>query len=93
MLTAMPAPLRHDTRPDMSALPSAAVAFALGVAISRPVSQTPTGQFAALADELESRGEMGALLSVLDPELASRVTVYAMADRGQRWAHHNTSPR
>ena len=62
-------------------LPVAAVAFGLGVTVSRGRFAGRPGQIAALCAELRRRGVLGDLLAALDPELAKSVQMAEAADR------------
>ncbi|QWY84406.1 hypothetical protein SEA_KNOCKER_64 [Mycobacterium phage Knocker] len=95
----------HDV--PLSAAPTAALAFALGYAIARPIEANTFGPFCAMVEELEHRpagvlmdgttlNEWTRLLSLLPPDVARRVVLLYQAQRGQRWARtghrHGTTP-
>lgn len=79
-------------------VPTTALAFALGYAVSRPVYAEQYGGFCALVEELMSRpcvvdnralgfGQLGRLLDALPPDLANGIRMLYSLQRGQRWAH------
>lgn len=84
----------------LSDTPTAALAFALGYACARPQSANHFGPFCALIEEMSRREtgeapgplgrwspatELGRLLSLLPPDLASSISMLYQAQRGQRW--------
>lgn len=70
----------------LAALSDAALALALGVCVGQPQTARNAGRVSLLADELERRGVLEALLEVLDAEDAQKIRLLVAADRGQRWA-------
>lgn len=78
--------------------PTAALAFALGYAVSRPVYAEQYGGFCALAEELMARpsgrsdgviqfSEWTELMTTLPTDIARQIQVLYQLQRGQRWAH------
>lgn len=81
----------------LSAASTAALAFALGYAVARPVDANQFGPFCAMVEELQRRPvtrpdsrlpttEMDQLMTLLPPDLSRRIAMLYQAQRGQRWA-------
>jgi hypothetical protein len=69
----------------LEALPSTAVAYALGLCMGRKQKPETAGRIAALIAELKSRGVYGEMLSALDPELVAALSMMETMDAGQAW--------
>lgn len=69
----------------LAAQPTAALAIVLGYVAGSDAARSTPGRLAALADELDRRGEYRSTLAALDPDLGRRVDLLVVADRGQRW--------
>jgi hypothetical protein len=65
--------------------PTASLALVLGYVAGSDAARSTPGRLAALADELDRRGAYRPTLAALDPDLARRVDLLVVADRGQRW--------
>lgn len=92
-----------DAAVPLSAAPTAALAFALGYAVARPIDANTFGPFCAMVEELMARrtdpatvSEWTRLMATLPPEVARRIEMLYQAQRGQRWARtgrrHGTNP-
>lgn len=76
----------------LTAMPVGSVALVLGyVAASHQARRTP-GRICALVDELKRRGVYADVLAALDPELAQRINLLYIADRGQVWKNGGRRP-
>lgn len=91
----------------LSEAPTAALAFALGYAVARPVDANAYAPFLAMCEELMARpavvgdhavggGQWAVLMALLPPDVARRIEMLYQAQRGQRWARtgsrHGTTP-
>lgn len=69
----------------LGAQPTASLALVLGFVAGSDAARSTPGRLAAVADELERRGEYRPTLAALDPDLGQRIDLLVVADRGQRW--------
>lgn len=83
-----PTPPNYAAAPDarLAMMPATAIAIVLGYVAASDAARSTPGRLAALADELSRRGVYRDTLAALDPDLARRVDLLVIADRGQRWA-------
>ena len=81
-------PMASDHRALFAQQTTEALIFVLGMLAAKPLRREEAGRFAALADELKTRGVWDAMLSTLDPDLAANVRMLVVVDRGQHLVVH-----
>jgi hypothetical protein len=69
----------------LPAQPTASLALVLGFVAGSDAARSTPGRLSAIAQELDRRGEYRPTLAALDPDLARRIDLLVVADRGQRW--------
>lgn len=76
----------------LTAMPVGSVALVLGYLAGNTAARRTPGRVCALVDELKRRGVYADVLAALDPELAQRINLLYIADRGQVWKNGGRRP-
>lgn len=76
----------------LDTLPTASIAYALGLCMAGRKRPEKAGRISALIAELRRRGEYDAMCDGLDHTLVVSLRVMEGADRGQVWARSHQRP-